>query len=183
MAKDLDAGQSSARISENMRSANGAAGESGPATHELKVRAKSQPMPATHSQSNTRGIRRAICATSSKPFASPQPEEISHDTLFSASRVSSHSPPPQAWLSVPAKTRLRFLHAPDETLRSSLDPISSGAEHCTACHAADYINTQRAGRNQEGLCRPEVTKMIKVYGAPIDDADIGKIVDYLAATY
>jgi hypothetical protein len=25
--------------------------------------------------------------------------------------------------------------------------------------------------------------MIKVYGAPIDDADIGKIVDYLAATY
>ena len=29
----------------------------------------------------------------------------------------------------------------------------------------------------------EVTKMIKVYGAPIDDADVGKIVDYLAATY
>jgi len=25
--------------------------------------------------------------------------------------------------------------------------------------------------------------MIKVYGAPIDDADVGKIVDYLAATY
>jgi len=29
----------------------------------------------------------------------------------------------------------------------------------------------------------EVTKMIKVYGAPIEDADVGKIVDYLAATY
>jgi sulfite dehydrogenase (cytochrome) subunit B len=29
----------------------------------------------------------------------------------------------------------------------------------------------------------EVTKMIKVYGAPIDDADVGQIVDYLAATY
>jgi hypothetical protein len=25
--------------------------------------------------------------------------------------------------------------------------------------------------------------MIKVYGAPIDAADVGKIVDYLAATY
>jgi len=25
--------------------------------------------------------------------------------------------------------------------------------------------------------------MIKVYGAPIDDADVAKIVDYLAATY
>ena len=29
----------------------------------------------------------------------------------------------------------------------------------------------------------EVTKMIKVYGAPIDERDVGKIVDYLAATY
>ena len=29
----------------------------------------------------------------------------------------------------------------------------------------------------------EVTKMIKVYGAPIDDADVGKIVEYLTATY
>jgi sulfite dehydrogenase (cytochrome) subunit B len=25
--------------------------------------------------------------------------------------------------------------------------------------------------------------MIKVYGAPIDEADVGKIVDYLAQTY
>jgi sulfite dehydrogenase (cytochrome) subunit B len=25
--------------------------------------------------------------------------------------------------------------------------------------------------------------MIKVYGAPIDEADVGKIVEYLAATY
>jgi len=29
----------------------------------------------------------------------------------------------------------------------------------------------------------EVNKMIKLYGAQIDDADVGKIVDYLAATY
>jgi len=29
----------------------------------------------------------------------------------------------------------------------------------------------------------EVTKMIKTYGAPIDEADVPKIVDYLAATY
>jgi sulfite dehydrogenase (cytochrome) subunit B len=28
-----------------------------------------------------------------------------------------------------------------------------------------------------------VTKMIKVYGAPIDEADVGKIVDYLTQTY
>jgi len=28
-----------------------------------------------------------------------------------------------------------------------------------------------------------VTKMIKVYGAPIDDAEVGKIVEYLTQTY
>jgi hypothetical protein len=28
-----------------------------------------------------------------------------------------------------------------------------------------------------------VTKMIKVYGAPIDQGDVGKIVDYLTQTY
>jgi hypothetical protein len=28
-----------------------------------------------------------------------------------------------------------------------------------------------------------VTKMIKVYGAPIAEADVPKIVEYLAATY
>jgi hypothetical protein len=31
--------------------------------------------------------------------------------------------------------------------------------------------------------KAEVTKMIKVYGAPIDDAEVGLNVDYLAATY
>jgi hypothetical protein len=28
-----------------------------------------------------------------------------------------------------------------------------------------------------------VTKMIKVYGAPTGEADVGKIVDYLTANY
>ena len=48
----------------------------------------------------------------------------------------------------------------------------------------DYINTQ-PGRPKfkKDFWQAEVTKMIKVYGAPIDEADGGKIVDYLAATY
>ena len=36
---------------------------------------------------------------------------------------------------------------------------------------------------KEDFWRAEVTKMIKVYGAPIDEAEIGKIVDYLTQTY
>ena len=55
--------------------------------------------------------------------------------------------------------------------------------NCTACHSADYIQTQPPMTNKKDFWQAEVTKMIKVYGAPIDDADVGKIVDYLAATY
>src|SRR5437016_5267482 len=56
--------------------------------------------------------------------------------------------------------------------------------NCSACHSADYINTQPRGpKFKKDFWQAEVTKMIKVYGAPIDDADAAKIVDYLAATY
>ena len=56
--------------------------------------------------------------------------------------------------------------------------------NCTACHSADYIRTQPRGEKfKRDFWQAEVTKMIKVYGAPIDDADVGKIVDYLAANY
>lgn len=56
--------------------------------------------------------------------------------------------------------------------------------NCTACHSAEYISTQPRGpKYKKDFWQAEVTKMIKVYGAPIDDADVGKIVDYLAATY
>ncbi|WP_291687201.1 cytochrome c [Bradyrhizobium sp.] len=56
--------------------------------------------------------------------------------------------------------------------------------NCTACHSADYINTQPRGpKFKKDFWQAEVTKMIKVYGAPIDDADVPKIVDYLTATY
>ena len=56
--------------------------------------------------------------------------------------------------------------------------------NCTACHSADYVKTQPRGpKFAKDFWQAEVTKMIKVYGAPIDDADVGKIVEYLAATY
>lgn len=56
--------------------------------------------------------------------------------------------------------------------------------NCTACHSADYIKTQPHGEKfKKDFWTAEVTKMIKVYGAPIDDADVGKIVDYLTANY
>jgi sulfite dehydrogenase (cytochrome) subunit B len=56
--------------------------------------------------------------------------------------------------------------------------------NCTACHSADYIRTQPRGEKfKKDFWQVEVTKMIKVYGAPIDQADVGKIVDYLAESH
>ena len=56
--------------------------------------------------------------------------------------------------------------------------------NCTACHSADYVKTQPRGpKFKRDFWQAEVTKMIKVYGAPIDDADAGKIADYLAENY
>jgi mono/diheme cytochrome c family protein len=74
---------------------------------------------------------------------------------------------------------------PDETAAfkpgANLEVVQN---NCTACHSADYIQTQPRGEKfKKGFWAAEVTKMIKVYGAPIEDADVGKIVDYLTANY
>ncbi len=74
---------------------------------------------------------------------------------------------------------------PDETAAfkpgSNLEIVQS---NCTACHSADYIKTQPQGpKFKKDFWQAEVTKMIKVYGAPIEDEDVGRIVDYLSQTY
>lgn len=74
---------------------------------------------------------------------------------------------------------------PEETAAFKPGPNQDAAlNNCTACHSADYIQTQPRGpKFKKDFWQAEVTKMIKVYGAPIDDADAAKIVDYLTATY
>ena len=74
---------------------------------------------------------------------------------------------------------------PDETAAFKPGPnLEVVQNNCGACHSADYINTQPRGpKFKKDFWQAEVTKMIKVYGAPIDDADAAKIVEYLAATY
>ena len=74
---------------------------------------------------------------------------------------------------------------PEETAAFKPGPnLDVVQNNCTACHSADYISTQPRGEKfKRDFWQAEVTKMIKVYGAPVDEADVGKIVDYLAATY
>ncbi len=56
--------------------------------------------------------------------------------------------------------------------------------NCRTCHSADYIDTQPRGAGfGKEFWQAEVTKMIKVYGAPISDTDAKIIVDYLSTAY
>ena len=56
--------------------------------------------------------------------------------------------------------------------------------NCGACHSADYIQTQPRGpKFGKDFWQAEVTKMINVYGAPIEPGDVPKIVDYLTTAY
>ena len=74
---------------------------------------------------------------------------------------------------------------PDETAGFKPGPnLETVKNNCTACHSADYVKTQPRGEKfKKDFWAAEVTKMIKVYGAPIEEADVGKIVDYLTANY
>jgi hypothetical protein len=74
---------------------------------------------------------------------------------------------------------------PEETAAFKSGPnLDVVQANCTGCHSSDYVNTQpRNVKSKKDFWQAEVTKMIKVYGAPIEDADVPKIVNYLAATY
>jgi sulfite dehydrogenase (cytochrome) subunit B len=54
--------------------------------------------------------------------------------------------------------------------------------NCGACHSLDYIEMNSPFMDR-AVWESEVTKMIKAFGAPIDDADAKIIVAYLAANY
>ena len=71
---------------------------------------------------------------------------------------------------------------PRETIRFKPGPgaqIATG--QCLLCHSADYVSTQppldRAGWTAS------VIKMREKYGAPIQEAQIEPLVDYLVKTY
>lgn len=72
---------------------------------------------------------------------------------------------------------------PDETAEFKPGPgVELAQANCVACHSADYINTQPPKKGHD-FWEAEVKKMKNTYRAPIDDADIKGIADYLSATY
>lgn len=74
---------------------------------------------------------------------------------------------------------------PDETaeLQASKHPgFEAAGNNCASCHSVDYINRQPPKRGT-AFWESEVTKMIKVYHAPIEASDAKAIAEYLAQTY
>jgi hypothetical protein len=54
--------------------------------------------------------------------------------------------------------------------------------NCAACHSLDYIRMNSPFLNAAGW-DAEVSKMIKMFNAPISDGDAKTIADYLKANY
>jgi cytochrome c553 len=54
--------------------------------------------------------------------------------------------------------------------------------NCGACHSLDYIQMNSPYPNA-ALWDAEVTKMIKAFGAPINEADAKAIKEYLTKNY
>ena len=52
---------------------------------------------------------------------------------------------------------------------------------CGICHSLDYITTQPSF--PKAKWQAEVNKMVKLYGAPISEADAGIIADYITKSY
>jgi len=54
--------------------------------------------------------------------------------------------------------------------------------YCSSCHSIDYIQMNSAFMKKASW-EAEVRKMIKVMGAPVPEAEVARIVGYLAANY
>jgi len=75
-------------------------------------------------------------------------------------------------------------HAPADNDYGKLKPAMHSdlaQTQCQFCHSTDYIVMQPPGdaKQWEGV----VTKMIKVYGAPLSEADAKAITEYLTKNY
>ena len=74
---------------------------------------------------------------------------------------------------------------PEETAKLADGPhLELVQGNCVACHSSEYISTQPRGlANPAAFWTAEVVKMQRAYGAPVADADVPAIVEYLVQTY
>lgn len=74
--------------------------------------------------------------------------------------------------------------APAESLTLKPSPgVEVVVSRCAVCHSLDYIATQPPRTASPAFWQAEVTKMVKTFGAPIEEADRQTIVAYLNTAY
>ena len=88
-------------------------------------------------------------------------------------------------LALAATTSAKDIQLPPDTVvltPSALPGYAKAQANCTLCHSAEYMRYQ-----PPSAARPYwdamVHRMKTVFKAPINDADMPEIVDYLAKTY
>jgi len=73
--------------------------------------------------------------------------------------------------------------AGEEQIRLKEAPGRSLVEaNCSMCHSLDYIPMNSPFLDRKGW-EASVNKMIKIMGAPVAEADVQNIVDYLVSQY
>ena len=73
---------------------------------------------------------------------------------------------------------------PPDNAMATLTPgpgVEVARANCGVCHSTDYIVRQPRGDAKQW--QAEVTKMIKVFGAPISPGNEKAIIEYLASAY
>jgi cytochrome c5 len=86
-------------------------------------------------------------------------------------------------LAVPAADQKSITLPPDNAM-ATLAPgpgMEVARANCGLCHSTDYI--VRQPRSDAKQWQAEVTKMIKVFGAPVSPDNEKVIVEYLASAY
>lgn len=73
---------------------------------------------------------------------------------------------------------------PRETIPAELADADAEivVNNCTACHSLEYVTTQPRGMGEK-FWHDEVTKMVKVYGAPVEPGDAEAIAKLLAERF
>ena len=71
------------------------------------------------------------------------------------------------------ESAVKLKDAPDAALALS---------KCSICHSVDYIQ-MNAPFMKRAAWEAEVRKMVKVMGAPVDEAEFARVVDYLTQQY
>jgi hypothetical protein len=74
------------------------------------------------------------------------------------------------------------LAADTPTALKSGPGVETTAAYCNACHTSDYI-IMNSPFLSPAAWKAEVTKMRAAFGAPMDDAVVAEITDYLSANY